>query len=88
MSAARTDTESAEVSPLSSTPAAVRRASPARATGGVVLWASYKGHDVTIDLKTVPVEEGFVFVRQEIGGKSLCVSASDLRLSRVTASRS
>jgi hypothetical protein len=50
--------------------------------------ASYQGHDVTIDLKTVPVEEGLVFVRQEIGGKSICVSASDLRLSRVTASRS
>ena len=71
-------------------PAAATAAEPARppkGAGGVVLWASYRGTDVTIDLKSVPVEDGFVFVRKSVGGEALCARASDLRLVRATTSR-
>lgn len=75
-------------------PQAIVSASPARVPtkssktqGGVVLWASYQGTEVTIDLQSVPEEEGFVFVKQSASGPSTCVDAMDLKLVRMTAAR-
>lgn len=55
-----------------------------KTTGHVVFWASYRGADVTIDLRSVPAESGFVFVRKAPSGESLCVVATELRLVCVT----
>ncbi len=70
-----------------SAPPAFELARPSKTTGGIVLWASYRGTDVTIDLRSVPAEDGFVFVRQALSGEAVCVSAIDLQLVRVTAPR-
>ncbi len=60
---------------------------PSKTPGDVVLWARYQGTEVTIDLQSVPDEDGFIFVKQSAGGPSTCVNAIDLKLVRVTAAR-